>query len=77
MVVDYATRYSKDIFLHNIKAATVARKPALIFIGVRFPKLVATDQGTSFMGETMQAMWHYMGVQRLCMYVYHPPPKKN
>lgn len=72
VVVDYATRYLEAMPLRNIWMEAVARKLALIFSQVGFPKQVLTDQSTSFRGDTMKAKWRYVVVQPLHTSVYHP-----
>lgn len=65
VLVDYATHYPEAMPLNSMKAKTVVKKLAQIFTSTGFPKQVKTDQAISFMGETLQALWQYIGVQPL------------
>lgn len=49
----------------------VACELAEIFTTMGFPKQVVTDQGASFMGETLHAMWKYSGFRPLRTSIYH------
>lgn len=71
-IVDYTTQYPKAMPLRNIRAETMAWELALLLSRVGFPKQVVTDQGTSFMSKTLQALWKYVRVQPLHASVYYP-----
>lgn len=63
VVVDYTTRYPEAAPLWNIRTDTVARELAQLSTQVVFPKQVVTDQGATFMSETLKAMWRLVGVE--------------
>lgn len=72
VLVDYATHYPEAISLQNIHSVTVARELAQVFTRTGFPKEMVTDQEESFVSDTLQALWRYIGVQPLKTSMYHP-----
>lgn len=51
--IDYNTRYPEATPLRNMRAETVAKELAQIFIRTGIPKQVVTDEETSFMSEVL------------------------
>lgn len=72
VIIDYATHYPEAIPLYKIRTETVAKERALLFSRAGFPKQAVTGPDTTFMSETMKAMWHLVGVQPMRKSVYHP-----
>lgn len=67
VVVDYyVTHYLEAVPVRNIRADTVAKKLALLFSWVGFPKQVVTDQGPPFMSKTLKAMWGFNCCEPQC-----------
>lgn len=62
VVVDYTTQYPEAVVLQSTTTPVLARQLATIFSRVSFPRQILTDQGTNFMGQVMQQLWHTMGI---------------
>lgn len=72
VMVDYATQYPKTIPLWKTRARIIAKELLKVFSQVGFPKEILTDQGTSFMGTVLKALWQLLKVHPLKTSVYHP-----
>ncbi|XP_075697048.1 uncharacterized protein LOC142662718 [Rhinoderma darwinii] len=71
-VVDYATRYPEAVALSSITAMKVAEALVTIFTRVGFPSEILSDQGTQFMSDLVQSLWHTCGVRAIRTTPYHP-----
>lgn len=72
VVIDYATQYPGAMPLRTASAEGVAQELAVLFTRVGGVKQIVTDQGTVFMGKTLQALSQLVEVQMLHTTVYHP-----
>ncbi|XP_051500808.1 uncharacterized protein LOC127409893 [Myxocyprinus asiaticus] len=72
VLVDYATRYPEAMPLRNISAHSVAEALFKIISRVGIPKEILTDQGTTFMSQTLRELYELLNIKSIRTSVYHP-----
>ena len=70
-LVDYASWYPEAVLLHNISAKSVAKALFQIISRVGIPKEILTDQGTSFMSQTLRKLYELLGIRSIRTSGYH------
>ncbi len=72
VLVDYATRYPEAVALRNISAKSVAEALFRMISRVGIPKEILTDQGTTFMSQTIRELYELLGIKSVRTSIYHP-----
>ncbi|MGH0117755.1 UNVERIFIED_CONTAM: hypothetical protein FKN15_039051 [Acipenser sinensis] len=72
VMVDYATRYPEAVPLRSTCAGAIAKELVQVIARVGIPKEILTDQGTSFMSDTLKEVYKILKIRSIRTSVYHP-----
>ena len=71
-MIDYATRFPDCVVIPNKSVKCVAIALMKMFSRVGFPKIIISDQETSFMSGMLNEMYEIMGIKARHSTPYHP-----